>query len=57
MPLAVLPISVIATTHDTADAYINVIAVSNYGVGTFIVTTGYSGNYYNEAFSYIAISL
>ena len=57
MPLAVLPISVIANAHDTSDAYITAISTSNYEVGTFIVTTAFYGTYFQSNFSYIAISL
>ena len=57
MPLAVRPISVIANTHDTSDAYIIAISTSNYEVGTFIVTTALYGTYFQSKFNYIAINL
>ena len=37
MPIAVLPISVIANTHDTSDACIIAISTSNYEVGMFLL--------------------
>lgn len=56
MPLALAVHSVVVSSTDTGDYSIIVCAASDFGAGTFKLTTGYNGNGYNTLVCYVAIT-
>ena len=56
MPLALAVHSVVVSSTDTQDYSIIVCAASDFGAGTFKLTTGYNGSGYNTLVCYVAIT-